>query len=172
VAAHLTTLNEVFYRMLFVAWAGDLCAPARSPEGRSHYDGQKALYLSGSPEGCEIASRRYVKSDDPERAIYPIHVISDKIIDLRDAKATAYYQIDTTHRATDWLPYRDVGKASPTWQISDRARALGLHGMLYASRSKPSLTHLTIFAWNDPAGGAILTPGGDPFSTNLSSRTI
>jgi len=145
---HLTAVNGTFYRMLFIEWADQLLAPARSPEGRSHYNGQLALYLSGTPEGCTIASRRYVKEGDPERAIYPLHVKAAKILDLRDPDATAFYNIDTTHRATDWLPYRAAGESSPTWGISDQIRALGLDGMLYASRSKPSLTHLTLFNWN------------------------
>lgn len=156
---YLTTLDTRVYRMLFKEWADALLAPARSPTGRSHYNGQTALYLSGTPEGCTIASRRYVKSDDPSRAIYPLHITADKIVDLRDKEATKYFGIDTTHRATDWLPYEAAGQRSPTWDISDRIRNLNLDGFLYASRSKPSLTHLTLFHWNTPSHAQLRADG-------------
>jgi len=145
--------------MLFTEWAGALTAPARSPEGRSHYNGQHALYLSETPEGCEVASRRYMQPNDPPRATYPLHVISDRIIDLRDPEATAHFGIDTTHRAANWQEIRATGAPSPTWDISDRVRALDLHGMLYASRTQPGMTHLTLFNWG--RDGAKVTPDGD-----------
>ena len=159
--AHLTSIDGVYWRMLFTDWADAVLAPARSPEGRSHYNSQRALYLSATPEGCVTASKRYMSLGDPERAIYPIHVKSDKIIDLRAPDATAHFDIDVTHRAAEWQSIRANGLRSPTWDISDRVRDLGFHGMLYASRSDPSKTHLTMFDWNGP-NGATLKAAGDP----------
>ena len=143
---------------MFAHDAAHILRPAQAPEGRSHYDGQRALYLSASPEGCVIAVRRYMRLDDPARAIFPLRVRSDRIIDLRDKAATAHFEIDTTHRAAEWQASRAAGQRAPTWDISDAVRALGLGGMLYASRTDPTKTHLTLFHWS----AATVTADGPP----------
>lgn len=159
---HLTKIDATFYRMIFVAWADQVLAPARAPEGRFHYDGQKAMYLSVTPEGCDIATQRYRKSNDAERVVCPLHVKSKRIVDLRDPEAVSFFGVDVTHRAAEWQPIRATGARSPTWGISDHVRQCGLDGMLYASRSNPSLTHLTLFQWNSSSGTTIKTTGAMP----------
>ncbi len=158
------SLTGRFWRMKFVTDAEDVLAPAGMPEGRSHYEGQKALYLSETPEGCVIASRRYFKPDDPPRALFPLRVVDAVVVDLRDKEAVAALGIDTTHRAATWQDWRARGERPPTWDLSDRVRKLGLDGMLYASRSDPSKTHLTLFRWND--GRAKVDRDGDPKEWN------
>ena len=157
----MITLSGTYYRMKFLHEAGDILSPVRSPEGRSHYGGQRALYLSETPEGTQIATKIYRKPGDPPRGIFPLLVTGARVVDLRDDEATAALAIDTTHRASHWQDIRARGLPSPTWKISDRVRKLGLDGMLYASRSKPDLTHLTLFRWN-ALGGAKVTQAGDP----------
>ncbi|MEJ1996810.1 MAG: RES family NAD+ phosphorylase [Maritimibacter sp.] len=154
-------VSGIYWRMKFVKDAGDILGPARAPEGRSHYNGQRALYLSATPEGAAIATKIYLRAGDPERAIYPLEVTNARVVDLRDPAATAYFDIDVTHRAAQWQKIRTEGKPSPTWAISDRVRELGLDGMLYSSRTDPSKTHLTLFHWNEP-GSARLAPAGQP----------
>lgn len=149
------------YRMKFRAEADDILAPAHSPEGRSHYNGQKALYLSQTPEGTITAVRRYVVAGDPERAIFPLLVRDAHVVDLRDACSTRLLDIDVTHRAIEWQKIREAGKPSPTWDISDRVRALSLDGMIYASRTDPTKTHLTLFRWNAD-GGPLVQQIGEP----------
>ena len=156
---HVTELQDCFFRMKFLHQAEDILGPARAPEGRFHHDGQRALYLSASPEGCVVASRMYMKPDDPPRGIFPVRVVSDRIVDLRDRLATDHFDIDVTHRAARWQEDRAAGRRAPTWDISDRARALGLHGMLYASRSDPRKTHLTLFDWNSEGGAEVAVAG-------------
>ncbi len=147
---YVTTVTGPFYRMKFLSEADDILGPARAPHGRSHTPGQTALYLSGSAEGTVIASRIYMKPDDPPRGIFTLRVEGARIIDLRDARAADHHGIDTSVRAIDWQAYRDRGERSPTWDISDRVRALRLDGMIYASRSDPENTHhLTLFKWNE-----------------------
>lgn len=160
-SGHLAKVDTRFWRMKFTSQSDDITGTARSTEGRSHYNGQPALYLSATPAGCIIASKRYFQPGDPPRAIYPLHVHSDRIVDLRDAQACAYWEIDVTHRAVEWQSIRARGLRSPTWDISDRVRELGLDGMLYASRSDPSKTHLTLFQWNTE-GTAMVAPDGRP----------
>lgn len=158
-ARHLTRIDRVFWRMMFTDWVNAVLLPARSPEGRFHYNGQPALYLSETPEGCVVASKRYIRASDPPRRIYPLRVTSGRIVDLRDGAATTHYNIDVTHRAAHWQKIRATGAPSPTWTISDRVRALNLDGILYASRSHPGMTHLTLFTWNND-GNTTVTPNG------------
>lgn len=149
--------------MKFLSEADAMLEPVSSSEGRSHYDGQRTMYLSETPEGCEIATKIYVRSDDLPRGIFPVLVKDALVVDLRDADATTALGIDRTHRQADWQKIRELGLPSPTWEISDRVRELGLDGMLYESRSKPSLTHLTIFRWNQPNGPTV-ERAGNPLS--------
>ena len=169
--AHLTCLDSIFYRMVFASESECVLSSARAPEGRSHHSGQRALYLSATAEGTVVAVRRYMKPNDPERVIVAVRVIGERIVDLRDTKATAFFGIDTTHRAAEWQSIRDTGAPSPTWAISDRVRELGLQGMLYASRSDPAKTHLTLFRWNE-SNGALVEVAGRPFLYDGATPTF
>jgi len=157
---HATHLTGLFYRMKFQHEADDILGPARAPHGRAHYPGQRALYLSRSPEGTVVASRIYVKPDDPVRCIFCLKVENATVIDLRDPIAANHYDIDTNLRLIDWKAYRDRQQYSPTWVLSDRIRELGFDGMLYASRSDPENTvHLTLFKWNEPNAAQVSDTG-------------
>lgn len=160
--AHTVSLSGRYYRMKLLAEAGDVLTPAHAPEGRFHRDGQRALYLSASPEGCIVATARYVTGDPAPRGIFPLDLQQAQIVDLHDGRATAALGIDTTHRACEWQDMRTQGLPAPTWDIADRVRALGLDGMLYASRSDPRKTHLTLFRWNEAGSNARLSRAGDP----------
>lgn len=149
--------------MKFLSEADDILNPVRSIEGRSHYDGQRTMYLSETPEGCEIATRIYLRDGEPPRGIFPLLISGAQVVDLRDIAATEALGIDRTHRQAHWQEIRKQGLPSPTWEISDQVRALGLDGMLYESRSKPSLTHLTLFRWNQP-NAPCLERAGDAIS--------
>lgn len=151
---HTQLLNGVYFRMKALADAGDVLLPAHAPEGRSHRGGQRALYLSATPEGCVVATARYRNATTPPQGIFPLQVTNARIVDLRDDKATDALGIDTTHRAIEWQSLRAKGLHSPTWDLADRIRDLGLDGMLYASRSDPQKTHLTLFRWNEPQTSA------------------
>lgn len=130
-------LSGLYFRMKALAEVDDVLGPARAPEGRSHRDGQRALYLSATPEGCIVATRRYTDTATPPRGIFPLQVSAARIVDLRDAATTEALGIDTTHRALEWQSLRAQGLPSPTWDLADRVRALGLDGMLYASPAIP-----------------------------------
>lgn len=158
--------------MKFLSEADHILEPVRSPEGRSHYDGQKTMYLSETPEGCEIATKIYLRNDDPPRKIFPLQIDKAHVVDLRDIEATEALGIDPTHRQAHWQKIRKQALPSPTWDISDRVRALGLDGMLCESRGKPSLTHLTLFRWNQQNApsltkvGAPILPQNQKFGRN------
>jgi len=147
-APFVEVISGTFYRMKFKNEAANLLRPAHSPEGRWHHDGQTALYLSETPEGTHIASRMYMRPNDPEREVYPLTVTNARVLNLRNEAALQHHNIDTREKHSMWHEVRAQGKPSPTWAISDAIRALGFDGMLCPSRSRPDLTHLTLFRWN------------------------
>ncbi len=163
---YVLTLDGIYYRMKALTEAADILAPAHAPEGRSHREGQRALYLSASPEGCVVATARYTDDATPGRGIFPLRVTNARVVDLRDDAATAALGIDTRHRAIEWQSLRANGLHSPTWDLADRVRALGLDGMLYASRTDPQKTHLTLFQWNEAGTNAKVREAGPVLEIN------
>ena len=123
---------------MFADQAEHTCEPVGSPFGRFHHNEQVALYTSCTEEGARVAIKRYLVSDDPERMIVPLHIDATRVYDIR--------QTDCSNRASMvWQDCVEKGEPAPTWQFSDAARKAGAQGMLYASRSRPDLTHLVLF---------------------------
>ena len=151
-----TGFAGIVWRIMAAAWAGDPTGPVRATEGRFHHDGQLAVYTSLTSEGAGIAIRRYLGPNDPPRVILPLHVTASSLVDLRELP-------DSTVACMVWQDSRDRGLPAPTWQFSDAARAAGAQGLLYASRSRPDLTHLVLFELSPnvlrPAGPAQDWPG-------------
>jgi len=140
------------FRLLMVGQ--DPLASVTSPQGRFHRDGQVAVYTSLTLEGCIAAIQRYLRPDDAPRHIVPLRVALNRVADLRGVKgASIVWQDDVAD-----------GRSAPTWEISDRARANGAEGMLYASRSRPELTHLVLFR----AGPDVIQLAGTPVAFRQS----
>lgn len=138
IAIELTAFSGIVWRIMFADQLAQACGPVGSPIGRFHHSEQVALYTSCSEEGAGVAIKRYLKSDDPQRIIIPLQINADRIHDIR--------KTDFSKRASIvWQDCVEEGKAAPTWQFSDTARKAGAQGMLYASRSRPELTHLVLF---------------------------
>lgn len=148
-----------FWRSTFVETAHSLTQPASAPNGRWHHGGQTALYLSGSPEGCTVALKVYLRQDDLPRGIFPLDVIAQRIVDLRDARVRDAFEVSLTDIHAFWNDYVQAGETSPTWELSDQLRGLGVEGILSPSRSRPDLTHLTLFNWNTPDGPTVARDG-------------
>ncbi len=140
-------LKGRFFRLIDKARAEDVLLPARSPEGRFHHHGQRALYLSKTIEGTRVAMARYKSAETPEQVALPLWLARAQVLDLRDHSQCERLDVDPIDTNLVW---QDGPRPSPTWQISDAARILGAHGMLYPSRSRPDLTHLVLFEWNMP----------------------
>lgn len=126
------------WRILFADRADNACEPARHPEGRFHHSGQVALYASLSAQGAAVALRRYVRADDPPRVIVPLRITAGAMADLRGTPEQAAASVV-------WQDDRAAGAPAPTWDISDRVRADGAQGLIYASRTRPDLSHLVLF---------------------------
>jgi len=135
---HFSSYSMVVWRIMFADLSGQACEPVSSAFGRFHHSEQVALYTSCTEEGASVAIKRYLQSDDPERIIVPLQVNSDRIYDIR--------KTDFSNSASIvWQDCVERGESAPTWYFSDSARKAGAQGMLYASRSRPDLTHLVLF---------------------------
>ena len=130
----LIPFSGTVWRMVFAGQ--DARAPVRSPEGRFHHSGQRAIYTSLTPEGTAVAIRRYVRPDDPPRKVVPLTLAALSVADHRG----------NPDLSVIWQDIRATGASAPTWAWSDAAREAGAEGLLYASRSRPDLSHLVLFA--------------------------
>ncbi|WP_414898616.1 RES family NAD+ phosphorylase [Rhodovulum sp. YEN HP10] len=145
----MIAFRGLVWRLIAAEQSEAPCAPVSSPEGRFHHSGQAVLYASLTPEGAGVAIARYLTPDAPARALVPLAVAADRIVDLRALP-------DPTRASVVWQDLRSAGAPSPTWAFSDAARRDGAQGMLYPSRSRPDLTHLVLF---DPAPPLVRAAG-------------
>lgn len=134
----LRPFSGLVWRIMFAEQLEQICAPVGSPVGRFHHSEQVALYTSCTEEGASVAIKRYLNSDDPERIIVPLQVDADCIYDIRKTSFSSQASIV-------WQGFVEKGEPAPTWEYSNAARKSGAQGMLYASRSRPDLTHLVLF---------------------------
>jgi hypothetical protein len=109
--------------------------PARAPVGRFHHSGQIAAYASLSAEGAGVAIQRYL-AGGIRRLLVPMWLDADKVADARGNPAASMV----------WQEVYKSEPPSPTWAISDTARRAGAQAMIYASRSRPDLSHVVVFA--------------------------
>lgn len=134
----LIHFTGVVWRIIFADQNQQACEPVSSPVGRFHHSEQIALYTSCTEEGASVAIKRYLNSNDPTRIIVPLQIIADRVFDIR--------KTDISNRASVvWQDCVARGDRAPTWEYSDTAREAGAQGMLYASRSRPDLTHFVLF---------------------------
>jgi len=110
----LKIISGRFWRSAFAQDQPSLLAPAAAPHGRWHRDGQRALYLSATPEGCRIAIKTYQQMSDPERFIFPMWVENARVADLRDpdSRADLYTSLADIHAF--WADHLAKGQTSPT----------------------------------------------------------
>lgn len=146
----LSEFCGLVWRILDARRADDPLGPARSPEGRFHHSGQRALYASLTAEGAGVAIARYVADTDPPRIIQPL---AARLTAVRDLSA----EPDPARASVVWQDGRATGLPSPTWAFSDAARAAGAEAMIYLSRSRPDLAHIVLFNWSAPGA---LCPAG------------
>jgi len=145
----LSPFKGLVWRIMFADRKQHACDPVPSPVGRFHHSGQVALYTSCSEDGARVAIKRYLKSDDPARIIIPLQINAARVYDIT--------KTDLSSRASVvWQDCFAKGEPAPTWEYSDAARDAGAQGMLYASRSRPDLTHFVLF---DVSSGVIAQAG-------------
>ncbi len=81
-----------------------------------------------------MAIQRYLHDGAP-RLLVPMRLDARCVADARGESSASIV----------WQDLTDSGQASPTWIISDAARQSGAQAMLYASRSRPELSHVVVF---------------------------
>jgi hypothetical protein len=144
-------ITGTFYRIVFEHLVDKVLDGVLSPKGRIHHDGEAAFYCSPTPQAASIAIDRYVGENDPPRVICKLSVDHADVFDLRTADQTTDH-IVPAWGSVEWIPQRQAGLAATTWRASDAVRALGVDGMIYASRRAPERWHLLLFRWNLTGG--------------------
>jgi len=134
----LISFKSLVWRIMFADQKLQACEPVSSPVGRFHHSAQIALYTSCTEEGASVAIKRYLKSDDRPRVIVPLQITAANLYDIRNTEFSSQASVV-------WQDCVAQGEPAPTWQYSDAAREAGAQGMLYASRSRPDLSHLVLF---------------------------
>ena len=134
------------WRVLFAEAEDRALEPVTGPEGRFHHDGQRALYACLTPEGAATSLTRYLRPDDPPRVMVPLGCEGGRLFDI-DAEDAGPPRDVAMHR---WDKDRVAGRRPPTWDLSDRLRARGYHGLIYPSRLRPDRRNIVLFRWSDP----------------------
>lgn len=139
----MIAFDGMVWRLLAAEYADKPTGIARAPEGRFHHSGQVAVYASLTPEGTEVAIRRYL-NDGVKRVLVPLRLQVQRAADARGNPDASIV----------WQDLCKDGVLSPTWSYSDEARAEGAEALFYSSRTRPDLAHVVVF---DPS---CLSPAG------------
>jgi len=100
------------WRWLSSSLVGTPTIPPKAPNGRFHHSRQIAAYASLSAEGAEVAIQRYL-GDGVARMLVPMWLDAARVADVRgNPKASMV-----------WQDISKAGRFSPTWALSDAARA-------------------------------------------------
>lgn len=127
--------------------------------GRYNRPGERALYMSASPEGVAAAMQRY---DGASRTLIRLRVDAARLVDLRDPDGCARWGVDSSGAKQDWIAAIDRGHTPQSWLVSDRVRAVAAAGLIDRSRHEPWTWHLVLFRWNvaDAPEVAMVERGG------------
>ena len=121
------------------------------PAARFNRVGQDALYLSASAAGARVAMRRYAAPGDRRRVIVEYEIGPCRVLDLRHPAAREYREAGSG----DWLAEHVAGREPGSWRVADRARGLGVSGLVDPSRKHVGHWHLTLFSWNVPGAPSV-----------------
>ncbi len=153
-------LDRLFYRVVFEADLELVLKGVRSPEGRFHHGGERAIYMSPSPEAAAVAVNIYLKPNDPPRLVVPLRVTGARVLDFRAPETEVALGLKWRETAVPWAEQRRAGLPATSWRASDRAREFGADGMIYPSRTLPSKWwHLVLFRWNVADGPQLCVEG-------------
>lgn len=133
----------------------DPLSPAPSPEGRFHHSGQRAIYLSPSPQAARRATAR--KAGGADLLLQSYSVTLHHLADLRRAEVCEALGLTGHEASRPWRSERIAGRPASSWCASDAARAAGCDGLIWTVRNAPHLWHLVVF----DLSGACLLPLAD-----------
>lgn len=155
----ISTVTGRFWRTVYATDQQRALDGVKSPEGRYHHDGQKALYVSPTPEFSRIAVDIYLRDNDPPRIILPLALVGARLLDVRQDDVQRLLGLNGTEASTPWQPERAAGLPATSWIASDAARNAGADGMIYAARREPTRWHIVLFRWNVSNGPQVSIDG-------------
>ena len=155
----MKAVSGLFYRIVYETFADHVLDGVISPEGRLHYSGQRALYLSPSVGAAGYGIINFVRDTDLPRVSIPLQLRNASLMDIRDHATCETLGVSPDAAATPWQPQRDVGIPATTWTASDAVRKYGADGMIYAARTTPSRWHIVLFRWNELSGASLSKSG-------------
>jgi RES domain-containing protein len=159
-------LREISGRFFRVIEAGDddpLSAKAHRTPGRFHRAGERALYISPSPDSAAIAiGHRVLAGDKAARTLIGVELKDAIVIDLLDEQACARFGITYADAAAPWMRVFEAGKTPLSWAVADKLRSRGVHGLIDPSRRAPGygLWRITLFRWNESGAPRVTQIGG------------
>lgn len=142
-----TDIEGIFYRAIDPAYRAYSLSGSRSA-GRYSRSTQPTLYLSSSREGVEAAMQSHKGNRSSELEVVSVHVVAQKIIDLRNSSALSEVGVSIKDAIAPWQELVSKGVTPPSWAVRDRLVACGANGLIDPSRTAPCLWHLVLFSWN------------------------
>lgn len=158
-SVRLTPISGTFWRIVWQDRLHTVLDGVLSPEGRLHHSGQKALYISPTPNWAAMAVDAYIRTDDPPRLLVELEVTEAKVVDLRDADICHAIGVTVGTAGVPWQPERQQGKPATSWQASDAVRRTGADGLIYPARSYPDRWHVVLHRWNEPGAARVADAG-------------
>jgi RES domain-containing protein len=161
VGAGLRELSGRFFRVLDADDDDPLCLKPHRTPGRFHRAGERALYLSPSPDAAAIAVGDLVRPGDRARRVIALELSDAQVLDLLDEKACAALGVVYADASAPWGRVLESGKTPPSWRVADRVRAAGVAGVIDPSRRAPGvgLWCVTLFNWNGATGPRVSVLG-------------
>lgn len=154
ISAGLREVSGRFFRVLGADEDDPIAqTPHRAP-GRFHRAGERALYLSPSPDAAAVAVGEHIRPGDGPRKIVAVELKDARLLDVLDEKACAALGVSYADAASPWSRVLEAGKTPPSWGFADRLRARGVTGLIDPSRRAPGvgLWRITLFNWNGATG--------------------
>ena len=142
------TIRGTFFRAIDRRFRERVLIGSREA-GRYSRASEPTLYLSSSIDGVKAAMTAHTDARSPAREIVTIDVTASRIVALRDAAALAAAGVDVADAVAPWQDIVAAGGAPRSWAVRDRLAALGAHGLIDPSRTRPGLWHLVLFHWNE-----------------------
>lgn len=147
-AGPFSAVTGRFHRAVDPRFRDAVLSGSRSA-GRYSRPDQPTLYLSATPEGVAAAMVAHRDERAPDLDVVALQVAADRIVDLRDPRATAAVGIDPADAAAPWRDAVRAGDRPRSWGVRAQLEGIGARGLIDPSRQRPGLWHLVLFRWNE-----------------------
>lgn len=142
-----TEIEGIFFRAINPVFRQYALSGSQAA-GRYSSSAQPTLYLSSSREGVDAAMQSHKTNRSSTLDVLRVHVVANKIIDLRNSFALAEIGVSIEDALAPWQEIVARGATPRSWAVRDRLVACGANGLIDPSRKAPGLWHLVLFSWN------------------------